>query len=61
MVNFGSIGLPELLIILLIILIVVGPAKLPELARALGASIREFREAVSGEEEHKREKVESKH
>ncbi|MEM0340647.1 MAG: twin-arginine translocase TatA/TatE family subunit [Acidilobaceae archaeon] len=61
MVNFGSIGLPELLVILLIILIVVGPAKLPELARALGASIREFREAVSGEEEHKREKVESKH
>lgn len=53
MVNIGPIGLPELLVILLIILIILGPSKLPELARALGESIREFRKAASGENENK--------
>jgi TatA/E family protein of Tat protein translocase len=39
---FG-IGTPELLVILLIALIVVGPQKLPELTRSLGRGLREFR------------------
>ncbi len=50
---FGSFGVPELLILLLIIIIVFGVGRLPELGGALGKSIREFREAVSGEEEKK--------
>jgi sec-independent protein translocase protein TatA len=33
-------------------LIVLGPKRLPELARALGKGMREFREAMSGEAEH---------
>ena len=42
---FGSIGMPELVIILVIALIVFGPRKLPELGRSLGKSIGEFRKA----------------
>jgi TatA/E family protein of Tat protein translocase len=41
-----NIGLPELLIILAIALIVFGPNKLPELARAFGRAMREFRRAT---------------
>lgn len=50
--------MPELLIILLILLIILGPGKLPSLARALGESVREFRKAVSSEEEDRRKKGE---
>jgi sec-independent protein translocase protein TatA len=42
---FGSIGMPELVIILVIALIVFGPRKLPELGRSLGKSIGEFKRA----------------
>ena len=42
---FG-IGLPELIIILVIALIVIGPSKLPDLARALGKGMAEFRKAT---------------
>jgi TatA/E family protein of Tat protein translocase len=42
---FG-IGMPELLLILAVALIVLGPKKLPELARALGKGMAEFRRAT---------------
>ena len=40
-----SVGMPELVIILVIALIIFGPRKLPELGRSLGKSIGEFRKA----------------
>ncbi|MEZ5418414.1 MAG: TatA/E family twin arginine-targeting protein translocase [Vicinamibacterales bacterium] len=42
---FGSIGMPELVIILVIALIIFGPRKLPELGKSLGKSINEVKKA----------------
>ena len=41
----GSLGMPEILIILIIALIVFGPRKLPELGKTLGKSLAQFRRA----------------
>lgn len=43
----GNLGPTELIIILVIALLVLGPGKLPEVGTALGRSIREFRKAAS--------------
>ncbi|RIX48610.1 twin-arginine translocase TatA/TatE family subunit [Paenibacillus nanensis] len=45
---FNNIGVSGLLIILLIALIVFGPAKLPMLGRAFGDTLREFRSSTRG-------------
>ena len=42
----GPIGMPELLIILLVILLLFGAKRLPELAKGLGKGIREFKDAT---------------
>lgn len=42
---FGSIGMPELIIIFVIALIIFGPRKLPELGKSLGKSLAEFKRA----------------
>ena len=46
-----NIGPVELVIILVIALLVIGPGKLPDVGSALGKSIREFRKAASDEQE----------
>jgi len=45
---FG-IGMPEMIIILAIMLVVVGPGKLPQIGQALGSGIRNFKKGVSEE------------
>ncbi len=58
---FGRLGMPELLVILLIVLLIFGAAKIPQIARALGQGIREFRKVGKDtkdeiEEENKKPK-----
>jgi sec-independent protein translocase protein TatA len=43
---FGSLGLPELLVILVIVLVVFGAGKLPQLGRGLGEGIQNFRNGL---------------
>jgi sec-independent protein translocase protein TatA len=47
-----NIGVPELLIVLVIALIVLGPKKLPEVGRSLGKGMREFKDSISGMTDH---------
>jgi sec-independent protein translocase protein TatA len=44
---FGSFGLPELLIILVIVVVIFGASKLPQLGRGLGEGISNFRDGLS--------------
>ena len=43
-----NIGLPEMLMVLVIALLVLGPKKLPEAGRSLGRGMREFKDSISG-------------
>ncbi|MBA2505411.1 MAG: twin-arginine translocase TatA/TatE family subunit [Thermoleophilaceae bacterium] len=46
-----NFGIGEIAVILIIALLVVGPAKLPELARGAGKAMRDFRGAISGDDD----------
>jgi sec-independent protein translocase protein TatA len=44
-----NVGPMELIIVLVIALIVLGPKKLPEVGKSIGKGMREFKEAISGD------------
>ena len=44
---FGSIGMTELIVIMVVALVVIGPKRLPELARTLGKALGDFKRATS--------------
>lgn len=60
LVTFGVITPTVMIIVLVIALVIFGPGKLPELGKALGRGISEFKSATNGEEEEKKDRVESK-
>ena len=43
-----NIGVPEILIVLVIALLILGPKKLPDAGRSLGSGIRSFKDAITG-------------
>jgi sec-independent protein translocase protein TatA len=45
---FGNIGIPGLILIIILALIVFGPSKLPELGKAAGNTLKEFKNATKG-------------
>lgn len=55
-----NLGTPELIIIFLVVLLLVGGKKLPELARSIGESMQELRKGVSGDVSKKETKPANK-
>lgn len=56
MFNFS---MPELVLILVIALVVFGPGKLPEIGKAIGRGINEFKGAIGGEDKEKKDQTSS--
>jgi len=53
----GSIGAPEVILLLLLALLLFGAKRLPEIGRSLGKGMREFKDSVSGHDEEIRKAV----
>jgi sec-independent protein translocase protein TatA len=53
-----NVGPLELIVVLVIALIVLGPKRLPEVGRSVGKGMREFKEAISGENDDDEQKPE---
>jgi len=51
----GNFGVTEILLVLVVVLIIFGPGKLPELGKALGKAFGDFRRAVTGKKDKKKE------
>ena len=45
----GFIGLPELILLGLVVLLVFGPKRLPEMGRSMGKGLREFKDSITGD------------
>jgi sec-independent protein translocase protein TatA len=48
----GPIGLPELAIVLVVVLLIFGPKRLPGVGKSLGSGMREFKEGITGKSGH---------
>ena len=54
---FGGVGIPELLIVLVIVLLLFGSKKLPELARGLGKSVTNFKSGLNEKQQTETETI----
>jgi sec-independent protein translocase protein TatA len=57
----GFVGLPEILLLGLVVLLVFGPKRLPEMGRSLGRGMREFKDSVTSDSNDKTETVTETH
>jgi sec-independent protein translocase protein TatA len=51
MQSMPNIGIPEMLIVLVIALVVLGPKKLPDAGRSLGHGLKSFKDAITGNDD----------
>ena len=54
---FQSIGVWEILLLLLVLLLVFGPKRLPEMGRSLGRGMREFKDSITGQDAEQEEEA----
>lgn len=52
---FSSIGPLEIVLVIVVLLVIFGPKRLPSLGRSLGTGMREFKESITGEDKHRDE------
>ena len=45
----GFIGMPELIVLAIVLLLIFGPKRLPEMGRSMGHGMREFKESITGD------------
>ena len=57
--GFGPIGLPEILLILLVVVLIFGAKRLPEIGSGLGKGIRGFRESLKGDESSEKKEIDA--
>ena len=57
---FGSFGLPEILLVLLVVLLLFGGKKIPELMKGMGKGVRSFKEGMNGIEDESDKDAENK-
>ncbi|MFH1510767.1 MAG: twin-arginine translocase TatA/TatE family subunit [Candidatus Woesearchaeota archaeon] len=48
-----AIGMTEIILVLIVILILFGPKRLPELAKSIGSAVKEYRKSVNSPDRHK--------
>jgi len=56
---FGSIGMPELIVILAVVLLIFGPTRLPDLGKSLGQAIQGLKKAINDPDRTNGERSES--
>ena len=54
----GWISIPEIILLLVVILLIFGPKRVPEIGRSLGKGMREFKNSISGRDEEREERAE---
>jgi len=56
---FSQIGPLEIVLVIVVLLVVFGPKRLPSLGKSLGTGMREFKESITGEDKHHDEPAEA--
>jgi sec-independent protein translocase protein TatA len=51
----GWVSIPEIILLLVVVLLIFGPKRVPEIGRSLGKGMREFKQSITGKEEESHE------